>query len=117
MVCIQKARGSSPLSSTGQRPIAILFTTSVGTPLDASHVRRDFRALCKKAGIEGAWAPRELRHTFVSVMSETGVAVEEIAHLAGHTSSRTTETIYGTSSARSSPPAPTWWTRSSPPTR
>ena len=48
----------------------------------------------QKAGIEGVWAPRELRHTFVSVMSESGVAVEEIAHLAGHASSRTTETIY-----------------------
>ena len=72
----------------------LVFTTSVGTPLDASHVRRDFRALCKKAGIEGVWTPRELRHTFVSVMSESGVAVEEIAHLAGHASSRTTETIY-----------------------
>ena len=72
----------------------LVFTTSVGTPLDASHVRRDFRALCKKAGIEGVWAPRELRHTFVSVMSVSGVAVEEIARLAGHASSRTTETIY-----------------------
>ena len=72
----------------------LVFTTSVGTPLDASHVRRDFRALCKKAGIKGVWTPRELRHTFVSVMSESGVAVEEIAHLAGHASSRTTETIY-----------------------
>ena len=37
---------------------------------------------------------RELRHTFVSVMSVSGVAVEEIARLAGHASSRTTETIY-----------------------
>jgi integrase len=72
----------------------LVFTTSVGTPLDASHVRRDFRSLCKKAGIEGVWAPRELRHTFVSVMSVSGVAVEEIARLAGHASSRTTETIY-----------------------
>jgi integrase len=72
----------------------LVFTTSVGTPLDASHVRRDFRALCKKADIEGVWAPRELRHTFVSVMSVSGVAVEEIARLAGHASSRTTETIY-----------------------
>jgi integrase len=40
------------------------------------------------------WAPRELRHTFVSVMSNSGVAVEEIARLAGHSSSRTTEVIY-----------------------
>ena len=31
----------------------LVFTSSVGTSLDASHVRRDFRALCKKAGIEG----------------------------------------------------------------
>jgi len=31
----------------------LVFTPSVGTPLDASHVRRDFRAKCSKAGIEG----------------------------------------------------------------
>ena len=37
---------------------------------------------------------RELRHTFVSVSSVSGVSVEEIACLAGHASSRTTETIY-----------------------
>jgi integrase len=72
----------------------LVFTSSLGTPLDASHVRRDFRTLCKRAGIEGIGAPRELRHTFVSVMSESGVAVEEIAHLAGQANSRTTETIY-----------------------
>ena len=35
-----------------------------------------------------------MRHTFVSFMSESGVAVEEFARLAGHSSSRTTETIY-----------------------
>src|SRR5713101_8521062 len=53
----------------------LVFTTSVGTPLDASHVRRDCRALCKKAGIKGVWAPRELRHAFVSVMSETNACL------------------------------------------
>ena len=71
-----------------------MFITSMGTPLDTSHVRRDFRALCQKAGIEGVWALRELPHTFISVMSESGVAVEEMARLAGHSSSRTAETIY-----------------------
>ena len=72
----------------------LVFATSVRTPLDASHVRRDFRALCKKAGVEGVWALRELRHTFVSASSVSGVAVEKIARLAGHSSSRTTEVIY-----------------------
>jgi integrase len=46
------------------------------------------------AGIEGVWSPRELRHTFVSLMSDSGVPVEEIARLADHTSSRTTEIVY-----------------------
>jgi len=39
-------------------------------------------------------ALRELRTTFVSLMSHQGVAIEEIARLAGHTSTRTTEIVY-----------------------
>jgi integrase len=71
-----------------------VFTSSTGKPLDDANVRRGFRALCKKAAIGGNWSPRELRHTFVSLMSESGIAVEEIARLAGHSSSRTTEVVY-----------------------
>jgi integrase len=60
-----------------------------------STVRREFRAAVKAAGIiNGMRRPRELRHTFVSLMSDSGVPVEEIARLAGHTSSRTTEIVY-----------------------
>lgn len=72
----------------------LVFTTSVGTELDAHNVRREFRKLTKAAGLEGAWSPRELRHTFVSLMSEGGVPIEEIARLAGHSSTRTTEVVY-----------------------
>jgi integrase len=72
----------------------LVFASTVGTPLDAHNVRRTFRQVIKAAGIDGSWSPRELRHTFVSIMSEKGVPVEEIARLAGHSSTRTTETIY-----------------------
>ena len=72
----------------------LVFASNVGTPLDAHNVRRTFRQLIKDAGVEGSWSPRELRHTFVSLMSEGGVPVEEIARLAGHSNTRTTETIY-----------------------
>ncbi len=72
----------------------LVFASIVGTPLDAHNVRRTFRQVIKAAGIEGSWSPRELRHTFVSLMSEGGVPVEEIARLAGHSNTRTTETIY-----------------------
>ena len=72
----------------------LVFCTSVGTPLDVSNVLKRFKAVCKAAGIGTDWTPREMRHTFVSLMSESGMPVEEIAALAGHTSSRTTETVY-----------------------
>jgi integrase len=72
----------------------LVFTTTIGTGLDAANVRRSFRSICRAAGIEESWAPRELRTSFVSLLSASGVAVEEIARLAGHSSSRTTEVIY-----------------------
>src|SRR6516162_6769883 len=72
----------------------LVLATSVGTPLDSHNVRRDFRKVTKAAGLGERWVPKELRTTFVSLMSHRGVSVEEIARLAGHSSSRTTETIY-----------------------
>jgi integrase len=72
----------------------LVFTTATGTALDAANVRKMFRAVCRLAGIGDQWTPRELRHSFVSVMSQAGMAVEEIAHLVGHSSSRTTEVVY-----------------------
>jgi len=72
----------------------LVFTTTVGTELDAANVRRYFRGICKAAGIGEGWVPRELRTSFVSMLSASGVPVEEIARLAGHSSSRTTEVIY-----------------------
>jgi integrase len=71
-----------------------VFATRMGSALDAANVRREFKAACRAAGIEGAWTPRELRHSFVSLMSSSGVSVEEIARLAGHSNTRTTEVVY-----------------------
>jgi integrase len=72
----------------------LVLATRLGRPLDASHVRRDFKKLCGDAGINADWTPRELRHTFVSIMSQQRVPVEEIAHLIGHSNTATTETVY-----------------------
>jgi integrase len=40
------------------------------------------------------WTPRELPHSFVSLLSEAGVPIEQISRLVGHTGTTTTETIY-----------------------
>ena len=59
----------------------LVFASTVGTPLNANNVIRAFRLITKKAGLGEDWVPREMRHTFVSVMSASGVPVESIALL------------------------------------
>ena len=74
----------------------LVFASKVGTQLDASHVRHDFRRAIKGApGIDPAeWTPRELRHSFVSLLSDSGVPLEEISRLVGHSSTGVTELVY-----------------------
>ena len=72
----------------------LVFTTHLGTALDAGNVRKMFKRVCTAAGIGDSWTPRELRTSFVSLMSHRGVSIEEIAHLVGHASTRTTEVVY-----------------------
>jgi integrase len=72
----------------------LVFCTATGTPLSAGNVRRTFKKITKAAGVGEDWTPRELRTSFVSLMSNSGVLVEEIARLVGHSSSRTTEVVY-----------------------
>jgi integrase len=72
----------------------LVFASVIGTPLDAANVRREFRKITEAAGLGADWAPRDLRHTFVSLMSADGVPIEEIARLAGHNRTATTELVY-----------------------
>ena len=73
----------------------LVFPSRVGTPADASHIRRSFRIVVAAAGLDPAdWTPRELRHSFVSLMSDAGVPIEQISRLVGHSDTTTTETIY-----------------------
>ena len=60
----------------------LVFTTHLGAALDAGNVRKMFKRVCKEAGIGDDWTPRELRTSFVSLMSHRGVSTEEIARLA-----------------------------------
>jgi integrase len=72
----------------------LVFTSQLGAAMDAGNIRKMFKRVCTAAGIGDSWAPRELRTSFVSVMSHRGVSIEEIARLAGHASTRTTEVVY-----------------------
>jgi integrase len=68
----------------------LVFTTHHGAALDAGNVRKMFRRIC----IGDGWTPRELQTSSVTLLSHQGVATEEIARLAGHATTRTTEIVY-----------------------
>lgn len=73
----------------------LVFASRVGTPLDSHNVRRGFRRVLAKAGLPAEeWTPREMRHSFVSLLSDDGMALEDIARLCGHSGTAVTETVY-----------------------
>lgn len=86
-----RAAAGSAWQETG-----LVFHSLVGTSMDAANVRRYLRrALALVDGIEPMeWTPRELRHSFVSLLSDAGVPIEEIARLVGHSGTTVTELVY-----------------------
>jgi hypothetical protein len=76
-------RRASERAAAGSRwhDSGLVFTTKFGTALDAADVRRDFRTAMR--GAEGMnpkdWTPRELLHSFVSLLSDNGLPIDEIA--------------------------------------
>lgn len=74
----------------------LVFPSLLGTPQDAHNVRRMFRdALRSVDGLDpDEWTPYELRHSFVSILSQSGLAIEEISRLMGHNGTRVTELVY-----------------------
>ncbi|WP_353051043.1 site-specific integrase [Amycolatopsis sp. NBRC 101858] len=93
----QKLRQKRQRESAGDRwqELGIVFASDVGTQLDTANVRRGFRRILKLAGLEPKdWTPRELRHSFVSLLSDSGLTIEEISRLVGHSDTKVTELVY-----------------------
>ncbi|WP_166659614.1 tyrosine-type recombinase/integrase [Glycomyces sp. NRRL B-16210] len=74
--------------------IVYVFGTRNDTVMEARNVRRFFRTVVEDAEIPGEWTTRELRHTFVSLMSDQGASDDLIADLVGHAKTSTTRTVY-----------------------
>jgi integrase len=51
--------------------------------------------VARLAGLnEHEWTPRERRHSFVSLLSDSGMSLEKIADLVGHSGTSVTEKVY-----------------------
>ncbi|MDK0520432.1 tyrosine-type recombinase/integrase [Streptomyces sp. ML-6] len=86
-----EAGASNPRNRTesGRR----VFTTKSGEPLDAANVRRDFRAIVKRTSLEPERTPRELRHSFVSLLPDHDIPLKRIVMSVRHSSQATTEAV------------------------
>ncbi|OLL71654.1 Integrase [Pseudonocardia sp. Ae168_Ps1] len=63
--------------------------------MDAHNVRRSFRKIAAAAGLHAAeWTPREMRHSFVSLLADSGMPLEDISRLVGHSGTAITEAVY-----------------------
>ena len=71
----------------------LVFANEIGGLIDPANLRRSLVSLCELAGIERI-TPYELRHTAVSLLSDSGVPIEQLADLAGHKDARTTMAVY-----------------------
>jgi integrase len=63
----------------------LVFATKTGREMNQNNVIREFRrALPSVPSVDpDDWTPREMRHSFVSVLSAHGMSVEQIADLVG----------------------------------
>ncbi len=82
----QRERQENDREKAGDRwqESGLVFASAVGTEQNARNVSRMFREVLDKAGLVGKeWTPREMRHSFVSLLSDSGVPLEHIRAWSG----------------------------------
>ena len=72
----------------------LIFTSTVGTPLDPEAFGRTVPRITKSAGL-GHWSIHELRHSCASLLLAMEVPLEVVADQLGHSSIRVTKDVYG----------------------
>jgi integrase len=77
-------------------PTGLVFPNPDGTQRSSKNVLGNFRGLLKEAGFDAPkeWTTRELRTSFVSLMSDHGIPIEVIARVVGHSGTAVTERVY-----------------------
>ncbi len=74
-------------------PVELVFTTTVGTPVDPNNFSRTFARWCRDAGVP-AVRLHDLRHTCVSMLLTLGVNPRVVMEIVGHAALEMTMNVY-----------------------
>lgn len=89
----RKAQAAERLAAVAWVEPDLVFTTSVGTPLEPRNVNRAWEALCGRAGVRQLRL-HDLRHSAASFMLSAGVDLKTIQTTLRHTRLSTTADVY-----------------------
>lgn len=93
--CVTVLRDHANRPGADSAPGSLVFASRTGSEMDAHNVRRSFRKVAAAAGLNATeWTPREMRHSFVSLLSDSGMPLEHISRLVGHSGTAITEAVY-----------------------
>lgn len=71
----------------------LVFTSTIGTPVDEHNLRKQFRALVMKAGLPHMRF-HDLRHSAASLLAAQGATARDVMETLGHTQITTTMNLY-----------------------
>jgi integrase len=81
------------LAGSRWQETGFVFTTTIGTPLDARNVVRKYHALLKKAGLS-LHRFHDLRHSCASLLLAKGVPLKTVSDILGHSQLSITADFY-----------------------
>lgn len=85
---VEQATERLAVGRAWSNPDDLVWTNSVGSPTDPAKVRTAFAAVIRDTELGEGWSPNSLRHTAASLLSDAGVALEEVADQLGHKDTR-----------------------------
>ncbi len=97
-VCVRalrahRARQAKELLAAGTPGCGLVFTTTIGTPIEPDNIRRSWYPLRRRAGLEDMRF-HDLRHSCVTLLLDLGVPPHIVMRIVGHATLDVTMNIY-----------------------